>query len=71
MLNSLSGRFLFLTAAFVLLAEALILVPSVARSRLDYLDLRLEPAETFLDAFRRLGPEPFKALLYGAEAHAA
>ena len=45
MLNSLSGRFLILTAAFVLLAEALILVPSVARSRLDYLELRLEAAQ--------------------------
>jgi signal transduction histidine kinase len=45
MLNSLSGRFLILTAAFVLLAETLILVPSVARSRLDYLNLRLEAAQ--------------------------
>ena len=45
MLNSLSGRFLILTAAFVLLAEVLIFVPSVARSRLDYLELRLEAAQ--------------------------
>lgn len=45
MLNSLSGRFLILTAAFVVLAQVLILVPSVARSRLDYLELRLEAAQ--------------------------
>ncbi|MBP1805850.1 sensor histidine kinase [Rubellimicrobium aerolatum] len=45
MLNSLSGRFLILTAAFVMLAEVLIFVPSVARSRVDYLDLRLEAAQ--------------------------
>jgi signal transduction histidine kinase len=45
MLNSLSGRFLILTAAFVMLAEVLIFVPSIARSRLDYLELRLEAAQ--------------------------
>ncbi len=45
MLNSLSGRFLILTAAFVVLAEVLIFVPAVARSRLDYLELRLEAAQ--------------------------
>lgn len=45
MLNSLSGRFLILTAGFVLLVELLILVPSVARSRLDFLNLRLEAAQ--------------------------
>jgi sulfite reductase (NADPH) hemoprotein beta-component len=48
------------------------IVPAVERLVLGYLDLRREPAETFLQAFRRLGPEPFKALLYGEEAaHAA
>ncbi len=45
MLNSLSGRFLILTAAFVLLAEVLILVPSIARSRLDFLESRLQAAQ--------------------------
>ncbi|MGP3698353.1 sensor histidine kinase [Rhodobacter sp. NSM] len=44
-LNTLSGRFLLLTAAFVMLAEVLILVPSVARFRQDYLLLRLEKAQ--------------------------
>ena len=45
MLNSLSGRFLILTAAFVILAEILVFVPSVARSRVNYLELRLEAAQ--------------------------
>lgn len=44
-LNSLSGRFLLITTLFVVLAEALILVPSVARYRVDYLHLRLERAQ--------------------------
>ncbi|MCF6234016.1 MAG: HAMP domain-containing histidine kinase [Rhodobacteraceae bacterium] len=42
MLNSLSGRFLILTIVFVMLAEVLIFVPSVARFREDYLLARLE-----------------------------
>ena len=41
-LNSLSGRFLMLTVIFVMLAEVLIFVPSVARFREDYLQARLE-----------------------------
>lgn len=45
MLNSLSGRFLILTTVFVMLAEILIFVPSVARFREGYLDLRLERAQ--------------------------
>jgi len=44
-LNSLSGRFLLLTVAFVLLAEVMILVPSIARFREDYLQVRLEKAQ--------------------------
>lgn len=44
-LNTLSGRFLLLTTAFVMLAEVLIFVPSVARFREDYLLLRLERAQ--------------------------
>ncbi|WP_271437344.1 sensor histidine kinase [Lentibacter algarum] len=42
MLNSLSGRFLVLTIIFVMLAEILIFVPSIARFREDYLLSRLE-----------------------------
>lgn len=45
MVNSLSGRFLILTTVFVMLAEVLIFVPSVARFREDYLLLRLERAQ--------------------------
>ncbi|WP_068115642.1 sensor histidine kinase [Tropicimonas marinistellae] len=44
-LNSLSGRFLLLTVAFVMLAEVLIFVPSVARFREDFLLSRLERAQ--------------------------
>ena len=43
--NSLSGRFLILTIGFVMLAEILIFVPTVARFREDYLLLRLEKAQ--------------------------
>ena len=45
MLNSLSGRFLILTIIFVMLAEVLIFVPSIARFREDYLLARLERAQ--------------------------
>ena len=44
-LKSLSGRFLILTAVFVVLAEVLIFVPSVARFREGYLLLHLEKAQ--------------------------
>ncbi|UWQ50123.1 HAMP domain-containing histidine kinase [Leisingera caerulea] len=45
MLNTLSGRFLVLTTVFVMLAEVLIFVPSIARFRMDYLSDRLERAQ--------------------------
>ena len=45
MLNSLSGRFLILTVVFVMLAEVLIFVPSIARFREDYLLNHLERAQ--------------------------
>jgi len=45
MVNSLSGRFLILTIIFVMVAEVLIFVPSVARFREDYLLARLERAQ--------------------------
>ncbi len=44
-LNTLSGRFLLLTIAFVMLAEVLIFVPSIARYRADFLMARLEKAQ--------------------------
>ena len=43
------------------------IVPAIERILRAYLDLRLEPAETFLQAFKRVGMEPFKAALYEAE----
>ncbi len=45
MINTLSGRFLVLTIVFVMLAEVLILIPSIARFRLEYLSARVERAQ--------------------------
>ena len=45
MFNTLSGRFLALTIIFVMLAEVLIFVPSIARFRQDFLTARLERAQ--------------------------
>ena len=42
-------------------------VPAIERLVRAYLDLRAEPAETFLMAVRRLGLDPFKAALYETE----
>jgi sulfite reductase (NADPH) hemoprotein beta-component len=42
-------------------------VPAVERLIEAYLDLRLEPGETFLQAYRRVGIEPFRAALYSPE----
>jgi sulfite reductase (NADPH) hemoprotein beta-component len=42
-------------------------VPAIERLVRAYLALRLEPGESFLTAFRRLGPAPFKAALYPEE----
>ena len=44
-LNTLSGRFLMLTVAFVMLAEVMIFVPSIARFRADFLLMRLKEAQ--------------------------
>jgi sulfite reductase (NADPH) hemoprotein beta-component len=43
------------------------IVPAIERLVLGYLDLRQSADETFLEAYRRLGLAPFKALLYPAE----
>lgn len=45
MINSLSGRFLILSIIFVMVAEILIFVPSVARFRQDYIANKLEKAQ--------------------------
>ena len=45
MFNSLSGRLIILTTIFVMIAEVLIFVPSIARFREDYMLNRLERAQ--------------------------
>jgi signal transduction histidine kinase len=69
MVNSLSGRFLILTTVFVMVAEVLIFVPSVARFREDYLLARLERAQIAslaLLAEERIAPELEAELLDNA-----
>ncbi|MDP3196419.1 nitrite/sulfite reductase [Tabrizicola sp.] len=44
------------------------IVPAIERILRAYLGLRVEPSETFLQAFKRVGMEPFKAALYDTEA---
>ncbi|MBV7380577.1 sensor histidine kinase [Maritimibacter dapengensis] len=71
-LNSLSGRFLILTAAFVMLAEVMIFVPSVSRFREDYLLSRLERAQIAslaLLADDMIAPELEAELLENAEVY--
>ncbi len=43
------------------------IVPAIERLVTGYMDLRADENETFLQAYRRLGMEPFKAILYPAE----
>ena len=72
MLNTLSGRFLALTTIFVMLAEVLIFVPSVARFRVDYLTDRLERAQIAslaLLADDMLSTELERELLENAEVY--
>ncbi len=70
MLNTLSGRFLILTIIFVMLAEVLIFVPSIARFREDYLLSRLERgqiASLALLADDMIGADLEEELLRNAE----
>jgi len=72
LLNTLSGRFLILTIGFVMLAEVLIFVPSVARFRQDYLLSRLERAQIAslaLLADDMIAPELEAELLQNAEVY--
>ena len=70
MLTSLSGRFLILTVLFVMVAEVLIFVPSIARFRLDYLTERLERAQiaslALLGTDAMIEPEIERELLQNA-----
>jgi sulfite reductase (NADPH) hemoprotein beta-component len=43
------------------------ILPAIERIVLAYLDLRQRPEETFLETYRRVGMEPFKAVLYSEE----
>ena len=43
------------------------IVPAIERILRAYLGLRAEPSETFLQAFKRVGMEPFKSALYASE----
>lgn len=72
MLKSLSGRFLILTAIFVMLAEVLIFVPSIARFREEFLLNRLERAQIaslVLLASEDVTPDLQDELLRNAEVY--
>ena len=47
------------------------IIPAIERLLRAYLALRSTAQEPFADAFRRLGPDPFKEALYGPRANAA
>jgi len=47
------------------------IVPAIERLVYTYLDIRENPDETFLETYRRLGIEPFKAALYPETSIAA
>ncbi len=47
------------------------IVPAIERIVRAYLDLRDDPDETFLDAYRRVGIDPFKSALYPANEEKA
>jgi signal transduction histidine kinase len=70
-LNTLSGRFLILTVIFVMLAEVMIFVPSIARFRADFMLTRLKQAQiaalTQLGAEDMVSPELAGELLANAE----
>ena len=70
-MRTLSGRFLLLSVIFVMLAEVLIFVPSIARYREDFLTMRLEKAQIAalaqLAASDMVTPELERELLANAE----
>lgn len=72
-LKTLSGRFLMLTVIFVMLAEVLIFVPSIARFRADFMLTRLKQAQiaalTQLAAEDMVSPELEAELLANAEVY--
>jgi len=72
-LGTLSGRFLILTVIFVMLAEVLIFVPSIARFRADFMLTRLKQAQiaalTQLATEDMIMPELEAELLKNAEVY--
>ena len=72
-LKTLSGRFLILTVIFVMLAEVLIFVPSIARFRADFMLTRLKQAQiaalTQLAAEDMVSPDLERELLANAEVY--
>jgi signal transduction histidine kinase len=72
-LNTLSGRFLILTVIFVMLAEVMIFVPSIARFRADFMLTRLKQAQiaalTQIAAEDMVSPELEAELLANAEVY--
>lgn len=72
-LASLSGRFLVLTVIFVMLAEVLIFVPTIARYREDFLIMRLQKAQIAslaqLAALNMVTPEIEAELLANVEVY--
>ena len=74
-LTGLSGRLLALTAAFVMLAEVLVFVPSISRFRLDYLQDRIAKAHLAILALEATPDNMIdqrleRELLYHAGAYA-
>ena len=71
--RSLSGRLLLLTVAFVILAEVLVFVPTIARFRADYLVQRLKFAQisalTQLASDTGVSPDLEAELLANAEVY--
>ena len=71
--NTLSGRFLLLTVAFVMLAEVMIFVPSIARYRADFLLMRLKEAQiaslALLASPNMVSPALMAELLKNAEVY--
>jgi signal transduction histidine kinase len=71
--RTLSGRFLVLTTLFVMLAEILIFVPSVARFRQEYIQSRVERAQiaslALLAADGMIDEKLENELLANAEVH--
>ena len=61
--HSLSGRLLLLTLFYVLISEAVISVPTIARYHHELLNTHIESAEIAILPFTEIGDEQFSATL--------